>query len=240
MKLNKLATLLACTSLLAFTVNAAPTNVRHIEIDDEDTVMRINQDENELTQVSLTLDKEKHEFTFTPEELKDPSAIQSKLADLPEKPRKTLTKILTKITALDHHRFKQVHSKALDAKTRVKLATIAKKMEGKEVEMKRIAVKLEAKGAELEAHAMELERLHQQQEGEYEFIVEAIEGSVADIVSEFDDLDIEFSHVNGHGNRIVIISDEDDDDMQAEHLIKMINNSNLTDEDKQAIKKALN
>ena len=157
MKLHKLATLLACTSLLAFTVNAAPTHVHYIEIDDEDTIMRINQDENELMQVSLRLDKEKHEFIFTPEELKDPSAIQSKL---------------------------------------------------------------DAKGAELEAHAMELERLHQQQEGEYEFIVEAIEGSVADIVSEFDDLDIEFSHVNGHGNRIVIISDEDDD--------------------KQAIKKALN
>jgi hypothetical protein len=241
MKSKKLAILFVCTSLLAFTANSAPSNVREIEIVDSATVMNINQDENELTQVSVKLGKEKHEFTFTPAELKDPAVIKSKLAELPEKPKKTLTKLLTKLTAMEHRKFAQFHSKELDAKTRKKLETIAKKMEGKEAEMQRIAMKLEAKAAEMEAHAMEFEVLHQQQEDEYAFIVESIEGNVADIVSEFGDLDIDidFAHDNGHGNRIVIINGHDEDE-QAEHLIKMIKNSNLTDEDKQAIKEALN
>lgn len=241
MKSKKLATLFACTSLLAFTANAVPSNVREIEIVDSATVMNINQDENELTQVSVKLGKEKHEFTFTPEELKDPTVIESKLAELPEKPKKTLSKLLIKLTVVDHRRLTQFHRKELDAKTRKKLAVIAKKMEGKEAEMQRIAVKFEAKAAEMEAHAMEFEVIHQQQEGEYAFIVESIEGNVADIISEFDDLDIDidFTRDNGHGNRIIIINDHDADE-QAEHLIKMIRNSNLTDEDKQAIKEALN
>ncbi|MBW8185876.1 hypothetical protein [Shewanella nanhaiensis] len=240
MKLDKLATLLACTTLLTFSLSAAPTHVRHMESNGSETVMEIEQDENELTHVSVKQGDDKHEFTFTANELSDPSTIKGKLSALPEKTSRKLTRLLTKMSVLDQGKFKLLHNKEMDIKTKEKLAAIAKKMEGKEVEMEFIARKLEAKAAELEAHALELESLHELREGEYEIIIDTFENSIDEVMSSLGEMeiDIDFDHENGHTSRFVIIDDHQDIN-RAQHLIRMIKNSKLTEEQKQAIKEAL-
>jgi len=150
MKFSKLATLLTCTGLLAFTLSAAPTNLRYIEFKDSETLAHVNQDENEMTQVSVRVNNEKHEFTFTPEELKDVNIIESRLAPLPEESRIKLAKLLSRMNKAGKHRFHIVPAPELDPKLEKKLLSLAVKLEGKEAEMEKIAIQLKAKVAELD------------------------------------------------------------------------------------------
>ncbi|ABV36407.1 conserved hypothetical protein [Shewanella sediminis HAW-EB3] len=150
MKLSKLATLLTCTSLLAFSLTAAPTNLRYIEFEDSETLVHVNQDENEMTQVSVQLNNEKHEFTLTPEELKDVNVIESRLAPLPEESRIKLAKLLSRMNKGGEHKFHIIQAPELEPKLEKKLQALAIKMEGKEAEMHEIAIKLKAKAAELD------------------------------------------------------------------------------------------
>ncbi|WP_299797038.1 hypothetical protein [uncultured Shewanella sp.] len=150
MKLSKLATLFTCTSLLAFTLGAAPTNLRYIEFEDSETQVYVNQDENEMTQVTVRLDDEKHEFTFTPEELTHLDAIESRLTPLPEGSRKKLAKLLSRMSQGGEHEFHIIQAPELDPKLEKKIQALAKIMEGKEAEMKEMAIKLKAKVAKLE------------------------------------------------------------------------------------------
>lgn len=275
MKLTKLATLLTCTGLLAFSLTAAPTNLRYIEFEDSETLAHVNQDENEMTQVSVQVNNEKHEFTFTPEELKDFNVIESRLAPLPEESRIKLAKLLSRMNKGGEYKFhilqapeldpkleKELQALAvkmeskeaelekiaiklkaraykLDPKLEKKLQALAIKMEGKEAEMEKIAIKLEAKAAEMEAHALEFEALQEFHEEEFEVVIEALEQHVSEIVSDIDDIDIDFDEIGSDGSHIIIIGDGDKG-KHVEHLIKSIKHSKLTDEEKQAIKEALN
>ncbi|RTR36488.1 hypothetical protein EKG38_23770 [Shewanella canadensis] len=239
MKLNKLATLLTCTGLLAFTLTAAPINLRTIEFEDSETLAHVNQDENEMTQVTVQVNNEKHEFTFTPEELKDVNIIESRLAPLPEESRKKLAKLLSRMNKAGEHKFHIIQTPELDPKIEKQLQALAIKMEGKEAEMHKIAIKLEAKAAEIEAHALDFEVLQEQQELEFEVVIEALEQHVSEIVSHIDDIDIDFDEIGSDGSRIIIIGDGNED-KHVEHLIKAIKASKLTDMEKRAIKDALN
>jgi len=239
MKLSKLATLLTCTGLLAFTLSAAPTNLRYIEFEDSETIAHVNQDENEMIQLSVKVNNEKHEFTFTPEELKDVDVIESRLAPLPEESRIKLAKVLSRMNKGGEHKFHIIQAPKLDPKLEKKLLSLAIKMEGKEAEMEKIAIKLEAKAAEIEAHTLEFEALQEFHEEEFDLVIEALEQHVSEIVSHIDEIDIDFDEMSSDGSRIIIIGN-DNEHKHVEHLIKAIKASKLTDMEKQAIKEALN
>jgi|GEM_PF-5240163 len=239
MKLTKLATLMTCTSLLAFSLTAAPTNLRTIEFEGSETLAHVNQDENEMTQVSVQVNNEKHEFTFTPDELKDVNVIESRLAPLPEASRIKLAKLLSRMSKVGEHQLHIIQAPDLDPKLEKKLQALAIKMAGKEAEMEKISIKLEAKAAEIETHALEFEIILEQQELELEVVIEALEQHVSEIVADIDDIDIDFDEIGADGSHFIIIGN-DDEGKRVEHLIKTIKASELTDKEKQAVKAALN
>jgi len=227
MKLSKLATLLTCTGLLAFTLSAAPTNLRYIEFEDSETIAHVNQDENEMIQLSVKVNNEKHEFTFTPEELKDVDVIESRLAPLPEESRIKLAKVLSRMNKKGEHKFHVIQAPKLDPKLEKKLLSLALKMEGKEAEMEKIAIKLKAKLSELDPKLeKELQTLAIKMEGkeaEMEKIAIKLEAKAAEIeahtlefeaLQEFheEEFDLVIEALEQHVSEIVSHIDEIDID----------------------------
>lgn len=155
MKILPMSTLI-CTGLLSYSLLAAPIMVHQIELNEPQGVTKVSRDENELTQVTVMIDGEQQEFTFTPDELNDPEVINQHLSQLPAAQQQRLAKLLSRLD-LNHGDVRTLSKNAFSAEMQEKLTKLREQMQHKENQLAVVAKEMEAKSAELAAKSTEIQ-----------------------------------------------------------------------------------
>ncbi|AQS35630.1 hypothetical protein Sps_00425 [Shewanella psychrophila] len=246
MKLKNIVIALACSGLLALNVVAAPTEIHQLEFEDKTTFAKIKSDENKLTQVKVRVGEDKQTFTFTQDELTDPQVIKDKLSSLPKASATKVAHLLSRMANRQDLGFDLIVENELDPKTLLKIEKISRLMETKGHEMEAKAREFEVHVAQMESHAhemeakaMALEIYFDQHEEEFDIIMNELADEVSEITSNFSDIEIEI-HEGGADSQHVFIFHGDEKSDITQHLIESIKQSELTEEQKQAIRDALN
>lgn len=245
MKLTPISTLIACSTLLSFSLWALPTDLHTIEVNDNKTHTRITQDKNELTNIAIETNGEKHQLTLTPEEIKDRTRLKERLADLPESVQNRVLKLINRLYDQDRGKIRVFHSQ-LSEKEKAKLAELTKKMARKHAEFAKHSAKLEAKSAEmeaknaeLEAKAREFESIVERDGGKFEQEMEQLAIEITKLTEDMDDIDfdvdVEMSDLAD--KHFVVINKESIID--AEQLIKLINNAKLNPRQAEQLQRAI-
>lgn len=276
MKLKKLVIAVACSSLLALNVAAAPTQVQQLEFEDKTTIAKIIKDENDLTQVEVKLDGDTYSFSFTQDELDNPQTVKEKLSDLSDASANKVANLLQRINSRSNLDFDVYIEKSLSPEDQLKVEQITRKMEAKgreleakakdievhvvklkshalkmaashgamderEKELESYLSEIEIHADEIEHQAMELEHYFDEHGEELEVIIDRLADDASELASQYANVQVEFIERddNGANQHVFIIRADAKSDITAE-LIESIKHSDLSEEQKQTIRDALN
>ncbi|WP_150102094.1 hypothetical protein [Shewanella halifaxensis] len=215
---------------------SAPTDVEVIEKSNHSLITKINTDENDITHVTTRLNDTVYDLSFTAQELSDKETIKQKVSELPKEVQKPIARMLERVQLY------AVNSKAtLDPKVeqaiKIKLEKLHKQLNGKEAEMEAHAMKLESKAKILEKKARELEVLFEQNEGEFEIHIESIGDNIEVLTEQITELELERLGLDGEASRVLIIQGHDKPTRL--DILELIEQADLSDEDKQKLTEAL-
>ncbi|MCL1058641.1 hypothetical protein L2729_11650 [Shewanella gelidimarina] len=232
--------LLTCGLALPTSLLAAPTQMNVVDNKDREFSTQIETDENDITHVTVKTNGKQHDLAFTAQELEDQDVIKAKLSELPKTTQAPLTRLLSRMQLHSKNNLSVVNAEQ-DKAIKIKLEKLYKQLDGKTAQIEAHVIKIESKSGELEAKALELEKLFEQNEGEFEIHIESLSDDIEIIAEQISELEVmRFADSDQHAG-FVIFEDEDDDDDEAsaEHILSLISHANLSKEDKQKLKSAL-
>ncbi|MEZ9822899.1 hypothetical protein AB4238_20125 [Shewanella sp. 10N.286.45.A1] len=228
--------LLACGLAFQSSTIAAPTEIDITETDNKVFTTEIETDENDITHVTVNSNGKQHQLAFTAQELKDKEVIKQKLTVLPKEDQAFLTRTLSRMQQPSKDNVFIIDTKQ-DKTIKIKLEKLYQELDGKTTEIEAHVVRIEAKSGELEAKALELEQLFEQNEGDFEIHIDSLSDEIELITEQITALEVmRFGDSNNHGQFIII---NDDDEQNAEHILSLINHSELTKEDREKLIAAL-
>ncbi|GIU26288.1 hypothetical protein TUM4644_22250 [Shewanella colwelliana] len=211
---------LICTGLLSYSLLAAPIMVHQIELNEPQGVTKVSRDENELTQVTVMIDGEQQEFTFTPDELNDPEVINQHLSQLPAAQQQRLAKLLSRLD-LNHGDVRILSKNAFSAEMQGKLTKLREQMQHKEIQLAVVAKEMKAKSADLAAKSTEiqmkaaeiLENTHSKETQEKLARLHSKEMLLAKVAHDMEakaaEIEIHFeTHGNNFDENITLITDD--------------------------------
>ncbi|WP_394133030.1 hypothetical protein [Shewanella maritima] len=216
--------------------------------------MQIQQDSNDITQAKVSVDGDEHEFNFTQDELKDNQALQETLAVLPEKVQQS---VIAALTSLDgKHKMAIIKKQKLSAEDQQKLAELHEKLASKQADIEKkvrvFAIKSEDmadKQLEMETLAKEMAKLGEdyqvmfdaesaEVDVEIHQLADGLEAIVEQIVEiETQGLEVD-TQLLGEGEHKVMIIHHDGDNA-SEQIERLIEHHDLSDEQKQKLRKLL-
>ncbi|PKG59287.1 hypothetical protein [Shewanella sp. GutDb-MelDb] len=228
--------LLTCGLALPTSLFAAPTQIEVVDNKDREFTTQIETDENDITHVTIKTDGKQHDLAFTAQELKDKDVISAKLAELPKESQTLLTRMLSRSQLHPKNNLFVVNAEQ-DKAIKIKLEKLYKQLDGKTAQIEAHVIKIESKSGELEAKAQELEKLFEQNEGEFEIHIESLSDDIEIIAEQISELEVmRFGDSDEHASFVIF---DDDDGASAEHILSLISHANLSKEDKQKLKSAL-
>lgn len=239
MKKNLLVcALLTCGLAFQSSTFAAPTDIDVTETDQKVFSTQIETDENDITHVTVKSNGNQHELAFTAQELKDKAVLKEKLSVLPKEDQALLTRTLSRMQQPTKDNVFIIDGKQ-DKAIKIKLEKLYQELDGKTAEIEAHVVKIEAKSGELEAKALELERLFEQNEGNFEIHIDSLSDDIELITEQITELEVmRFGDSDNHG-KYIIINGDDENEQTTEHILSLINHSNLSKEDKEKLIAAL-
>lgn len=261
MNLNKITkALLPATFvfLASCSTTAATTDERIIEFNSKDTQTHITQTHNDETdekqaKIKVHHDGEDHEFSFNEQQLKDDAFIDNTLSPLPDDVRKKIARLLKKMEHKGQLKIVLDGDSEWRSMTHLspeKNAKLEKKLKALEAVLEKKLAKIEANAEKMEKKAKAIElRVSKEMEAldldEFEIEMDEINEKIHEVTMHLDDIDfadINLSGLNTLDKEIIVIQRDDikSPEINTQAIIKMINKGKLTQEQKQAIRDALN
>lgn len=261
MNLTKIAKALLPATLVfvaSCATTAATADERIIEFDSNDTQTHISQTHDNKTdekqaKVKVHHDGEDHEFTFNEQQLQDDAYIDNTLSPLPDDVRKNIARLLKR---MDHKGpLKIVVDSDSDwtGMTHLspeKRAKLEKKLKSLEAILEKKVAKIEANAEKMEKKARAIEvRVLKEMEAleldELDIEMDEINEKIHEVTMHLDNIDfadIDLSGLDSLDKNIIVIQrdDMDNPEKNTQAIIKMISKGKLSQEQKQAIKDALN